>query len=271
MRYQTDPWTDNEESSAPTGTGLKLGIVHLGRAGGKPKYMLLEAADIPFVKQFCFEVRIEVDPNGEGAAVFAFARRPDTLEEGKPSSTADIPDAASHVDSQGLFHVLLWQYRIGPIPTGYKVMHCNGITVDNRLTNLQLVDEKEYPSPTASLVDRGTIRPEGTLYAAALRQLPLGMENDPQNNTQTFDLDPNGDVVEAVAAQPYRVNECQYGLCFNMELLSGEYVSCDRCGRTRYCSARCQHMDWRNHKKECGLLDGSEEAGSSQDAKPTFR
>jgi hypothetical protein len=37
------------------------------------KYALLDEGDISLVQQYAFEARLEVDPNGDGAAVYAWA------------------------------------------------------------------------------------------------------------------------------------------------------------------------------------------------------
>jgi hypothetical protein len=37
------------------------------------KYALLDEHDIPLVEQYAFEARIEVDPNGNGANIYAWS------------------------------------------------------------------------------------------------------------------------------------------------------------------------------------------------------
>ena len=87
------------------------------------KYSLLDERDISLVHEYTFEARTEVDRNGCGASIFAFAFRFDA-EKGK---------VGKYVQD------VLWERHRGSIAPGHRVVHKNGISVDNRLENLLLV------------------------------------------------------------------------------------------------------------------------------------
>ena len=92
------------------------------------KYALLDERDISLVHEYAFEARTEIDKNGCGATIFAYAYR---YETGRSSGTY-VQD-------------ILWERHCGPIEDGYRVVHKNCISVDNRLENLMLVPEALAP------------------------------------------------------------------------------------------------------------------------------
>merc|ERR1712012_1114721 len=69
----TRPSSARHSSDTSRPSGLKLGIVRLGRAAGKTKYTLLDERDISLVHEYTFEARTEIDRNGCGATVYAYA------------------------------------------------------------------------------------------------------------------------------------------------------------------------------------------------------
>ena len=87
------------------------------------KYSLLDERDISLVHEYTFEARTEVDRNGCGASIFAFAFHFDA-EKGK---------VGKYVQD------VLWERHRGSVAPGCRVVHKNGISVDNRLENLILV------------------------------------------------------------------------------------------------------------------------------------
>ena len=64
---------------------------------------------------------LKVDRDGTGAAIYVQGRKPG--------------DAASEY-----FHELLWIHRYHYIQPGCRVVHKNGISVDNRVANLEMVE-----------------------------------------------------------------------------------------------------------------------------------
>lgn len=87
------------------------------------KYSLLDERDISLVHEYTFEARTEVDRNGCGASIFAYAFHFDA-EKGK---------VGKYVQD------VLWERHCGSVAPGHRVVHKNGISVDNRLENLILV------------------------------------------------------------------------------------------------------------------------------------
>ncbi|CAH1786484.1 unnamed protein product [Owenia fusiformis] len=212
-------------------SGFKVGIVRLGRAAGKTKYALLDEHDIALVQQYAFEARVDVDPDGNGAKIYAWAY---DINRGR---------ASGH-----FVHELLWEKHCGGIAPGWKVMHKNGITVDNRLENLSLVPSNRNCVPIEEVPSKNR---ETSLYWVAIQQLPTDpiQEHYPECLYNRF-YNANGEVVEE-DDDTNVYYECHYPPCSSMEKELREFSICGRCQEVRYCGSYCQQKDWPIHKKHC--------------------
>lgn len=212
---------------------VKLGVVYLGNIGGKDKYTLLEEDDIDFVRGFTLEAKLEVDRDGRGAKVFAVAQTDDSETGGT---------------IQQYFHNMLWLQHFRSIPEDCVVVHKNGITVDNRLVNLELVEvdpitrlPRVRPLSAEEVDSRAR---GGDLYKLALSRLP-SFENHPLRHRSVW-VDADGMEVTDVDQNPFY--ECRNPSCCTFE----EYPGCfdHHCGRLRYCSAACLEADNKRLKRE---------------------
>merc|ERR1711976_18824 len=277
------PARHSSDTSRPS--GLKLGIVRLGRAGGKTKYALLDERDISLVHEYAFEARTEIDKNGCGATIFAYAYR---YETGRSSGTY-VQD-------------ILWERHCGEIEAGYRVVHKNCISVDNRLENLMLVPEALAPrwcqhntvaatssrlKTSASSMNKNKISTlrcftkdtmttmlivaddkdlarerkehqcgsiaenrEQSLYWVAIQQLPPEPIEEYNETTIMRYYNNYGEIVEE-ADDSLIFYECHYPPCTRIERELRKFSICGRCQETRYCGTTCQQRDWPSHKKYC--------------------
>lgn len=216
-------------------SGFKVGIVRLGRAAGKTKYSLLDEEDIALVERYAFEARLEVDANGNGVRILAWAYH---IGKGRASGQ--------------YLHELLWEKHRGGIAAGWKVVHKNGITVDNRLDNLAIIHSSKSYTIHEELHQKFT--KEHSLYWAAIKQLP----DDPIQEHMMTDpfftrfCNANGEITEGGCLDENVIFfECHYPPCTNMEKNMREYSICGRCQEVRYCGINCQQCDWPAHKKYC--------------------
>lgn len=199
--------------------GVNFGIVRLGPAAGKLKYTLLDKQDIGLVREFQFEAYVEVDRNGEGACVYAFAY-----------------DSAKSRSSGKYVHNLLWDRHFGGIAPGFKVIHINGITMDNRLENLSLI-------PDRSKIPSNTKNDEDSLYWSAI----VGMPHEVVPvHVKLFSFQEETSYLDSE-----RFFECHYPPCTKMEQKPQEFSICSLCQVTRYCGSHCQTRDWLWHKSIC--------------------
>jgi len=219
------------------GSGTKLGIVRLGRAGGKTKYSLLDERDIGLVQDWAFEARTKVDRNGGGARIYAYCYE---YRRGKESGMY-VQD-------------MLWTLHCGSIADGFVVLHKNCLTLDNRLDNLTLVPlqlaDQWCPHTSHSCSSWKTPGLETSLYWAAIQQLPW----DPMEEmieTSVLRYYNNDGVVVEEEDDSFQYYECRYAPCIGMEKELREFSICGRCQEARYCGPVCQQRDWGKHKRIC--------------------
>eukprot|EP00794_Sanderia_malayensis_P016069 gene16069-17692_t len=215
-------------------------IVYIGKAAGKHKYSLIDEEDIPMVKRFRFEARVDYEKNGKGAKVYAYAF--DRLKE----------------KHQGCYvHNYVWQRRCGGIAPGFKINHVNGVTVDNRLQNLELLPELdirwEVARESDSQVDKQSVDSiEDTLYWKAISQIPAVNPDESLLHEQTKVCNADGDLLDADVEASF-FYECHYTPCCRIEKEINDFRICGRCQEVRYCGPSCQQKDWPGHKPMCIL------------------
>eukprot|EP00051_Salpingoeca_urceolata_P032295 m.15114 g.15114 ORF g.15114 m.15114 type:complete len:249 (-) comp4963_c0_seq1:207-953(-) len=227
------------EDMPPSVSAVKLGVVYLGLVCGKHKYTLLDEKDIAFVRQFTLHARVVIDPDGTGAHVYATAKP--LVDDGAPQSS-----------SPELFHEALWKNHFGQIEPGCKVVHKNGITVDNRLTNLAIVPSDTPTDVSARLSDslffesQDSLTRSVELYSIALSRLPPFDGRPVPSNT---DEGVNGE--DEAQPDASSLFECQRPACCNIQALCDEHVACSGCDGAWYCSAECLRLDTTRHQGEC--------------------
>jgi len=212
--------------------GVKLGIVRLGRAAGKLKYTLLDEQDIVLAREYSFEARLQIDRNGNGAIVFAYA-----FHNGRRSSARYLQD-------------VIWESHFGRIPDSLRVIHKNHISMDNRVDNLQLMPKSESNNWYSCLWRTNKTNDQHlSLYYCAIQQLPPEHNYDPSFVEKTKCFDANGDLVDEDDDSNYY--ECHYPACVRIEKEPRQFSICGRCQQTRYCGTTCQQRDWPYHKRFC--------------------
>nr|ACO10903.1 Zinc finger MYND domain-containing protein 19 [Caligus rogercresseyi]ACO11562.1 Zinc finger MYND domain-containing protein 19 [Caligus rogercresseyi] len=232
------------EGHEPESRGLKLGIIRLGRAAGKTKYALLDERDICLVEEYSFEARLEIDKNGNGARIDAFA-----YLFGKPRTQGTT------------LQELLWERHRGGIAPGYRVVHKNGVSVDNRLENLLLVHESKVPTwykPEESQGTPSAKEQDGNngLYWMAIAQLPPESLDDhllrsPESSRVLLRYyNSEGELIEE-EDESLSFYECRHPPCTAIEQELREFSICGRCQEARYCGINCQQRDWPSHKRIC--------------------
>ena len=104
----------------------------------------MDERDIALVQDFAFEARTEVDPDGQGAVIFAYARpfSEEEEEEGREEDSEWPQHEEGCEEGARRVHELLWERHRGGIAQGFAVIHKNCVSVDNRLDNLAIVSEE---------------------------------------------------------------------------------------------------------------------------------
>ncbi|KAL1460336.1 hypothetical protein MTO96_027558 [Rhipicephalus appendiculatus] len=186
--------------------------------------------------------RVEVDKDGNGAQIFAYAYE---MNQGK--STGQY------------LHQLLWERHFGGVAPGFRVVHLNGVTMDNRLENLAL--ERLPSTPHLAAVPAAPSMPvtesqpnkqrEQSLYWAAIQQLPPEhLVEELADAAVTKYYNANGEVIEE-DEEGGCYYECHYPPCSSLEREPREFSICGRCQAARYCGLFCQQRDWPLHKRHC--------------------
>lgn len=224
----------------------KLGIVYIGKAGGKHKYSLLDEKDIHLVKKFRFEAKVDVNKDGNGATIFAYAF-----------------DLSREEASGCYFHEYIWEKHCGGVAPGFQVCHKNGVTVDNRLNNLcvkpsqsgVLTKSSNHVESFSVNTNRNNCasepREDQRLYWMAVSRLPpFEAEHEHFMNLNFKCFNANG---EQVTEQDDTLSfyECHYPPCCKIETELREFSICGQCQHVRYCGPICQERDWPSHKKYC--------------------
>jgi len=240
-----------QRSEAGPATGgpaepVKLCVMYLGIVCGKHKYTLLEEEDIHYASDFTIEPDLQIDRNGTGGYIFVNAKS--KRGEGE----------MDHL------HNLLWINRFGWIQPGSKVVHRNGITVDNRVANLALVDVNTPMGVVPKVVTQTETESRfsgGDLYRLALSRLPdfetRQFEQSAERNgpPRQVEIYTTADGVQDHGAPLY---ECLHAACCNLELDGSSFVRCPSCSHARYCSDKCLDLDSTRHLKICSGGCGSQ-------------
>ncbi|XP_065067751.1 zinc finger MYND domain-containing protein 19-like isoform X2 [Rhopilema esculentum] len=214
-------------------------IVYIGKAAGKHKYSLIDEEDIPMVKRFRFEAKLDYDKNGNGAKVYAIAY--DRLKE----------------KHHGCYvHNYVWQKRCGNIAPGFRINHKNGVTVDNRLQNLELIPAASLPCSSKendvaiSIQESHNWSLEDTLYWKAISQIPAINLEDVLLHQPSSIINSDGEILGS-EGEPSFFYECHYTPCCRIERELNDFRICGRCKQVRYCGPSCQEKDWPTHKPVC--------------------
>lgn len=218
----------------------KLGIVYIGKAGGKHKFSLLDEKDIHLVKRFRFEAKVDVNKDGNGANIFAYAF-----------------DLSREETSGHYFHEYIWERHCGGVAPGFRVCHKNGVTVDNRLNNLCILPSaNESSNVQLKSTERNNNcgsepREDQRLYWMAVSRLPpFDAEHENYMSLNYKYYNANGEQVTE-EDDSLSFYECHYPPCCKIETELREFSICGQCQQVRYCGPLCQERDWPLHKKYC--------------------
>ena len=139
-----------------------------------------------------------------------------------------------------------------------------GITVDNRVANLALVDVNTPMGVVPKVVTQTETESRfsgGDLYRLALSRLPdfetRQFEQSAERNgpPRQVEIYTTADGVQDHGAPLY---ECLHAACCNLELDGSSFVRCPSCSHARYCSDKCLDLDSTRHLKICSGGCGSQ-------------
>jgi hypothetical protein len=201
---------------------IKLAVVYLGKYFGKTKFSLVDERDITLAVNYKFDLHVETQGNGS--------------EEVKCYAITMSPE---FIDSGGCYlHNMVWEKHRGIVSTGYQVYHKNGITLDNRLSNLQMLASSASNCPKSP----PRSKMPSTLYWQAMVRLPP-LKTDQENwELTTTVLSSNGEREEKTIVP--LLYECQNTPCLAFEQHIDQFTACPECRTVKYCSMQCLQVRW---------------------------
>lgn len=215
-------------------------VIPLGRICGKMKYALVD--DDSIKDGYKYQVKLEIDQNGSGARIMAWAFN------------------RIQCKTLGVYlHELIWSLHGGSISPRCAVVHKNGLTMDNRLSNLAVIcTDTEIREEIKQWNRDPHVQQTRKEYWDIIEQVsnsPSMFQFSFRSSSNRF-YGANGD--NACAEESDTVfYECHNPPCCRMEKFLCQFNVCGQCGVVRYCSVRCQELNWLAHKRFCQPIEKS--------------